>query len=140
MRNIRSLKSAKPILKFGVAQFALISDLVIGLITSVMPMYLTELAPSLLRGSMGVLCPLGVTFGVLAGQVMSLSNILGNEQYWPHLLAIYLLPQALCSVILIFLPESPKYLFVVKKQPHLALKRELKILVLEEKIHEIFQN
>ncbi|RZC33591.1 solute carrier family 2, facilitated glucose transporter member 1-like, partial [Asbolus verrucosus] len=47
-----------------------------GLITSVMPMYLTELAPRLLRGSMGVLCPLGVTFGVLLGQILSLYKIL----------------------------------------------------------------
>jgi SP family facilitated glucose transporter-like MFS transporter 3 len=49
-----------------------------GLITSVMPMYLTELAPRPLRGPMGVLCPLGVTFGVLVGQVLSLSQILGT--------------------------------------------------------------
>jgi SP family facilitated glucose transporter-like MFS transporter 3 len=41
-------------------------------------MYLTELAPRPLRGPMGVLCPLGVTFGVLVGQVLSLSQILGT--------------------------------------------------------------
>lgn len=42
-------------------------------------MYLTELAPTNLRGAMGVLCPLGVTFGVLLGQIMSLSNVLGSH-------------------------------------------------------------
>lgn len=40
-------------------------------------MYLTELAPLKLRGSMGVFCPLGITFGVLLAQVMSLNQILG---------------------------------------------------------------
>lgn len=40
-------------------------------------MYLTELAPINLRGAMGVMCPLGVTFGVLLGQVMSLTDVLG---------------------------------------------------------------
>lgn len=89
-----------------------------------MPIYLTELAPTLLRGSVGTLCPLGVTFGVLVGQVMSMHEILGNELYWPHLLAFYLLPLLLCSMVLLFLPESPKYLFIVKKQPHLAVKRK----------------
>ncbi|KYB25426.1 solute carrier family 2, facilitated glucose transporter member 1 isoform X2 [Tribolium castaneum] len=110
-----------------------------GLITSVMPMYLTELAPGLLRGSMGVLCPLGVTCGVLLGQVLSLEGILGNEDYWPHLLAFYLLPLASCSVILVFLPESPKYLFIIKKQPHLALKQLALIRNTKEELldHEI---
>lgn len=45
-----------------------------------MPMYLTELAPTKLRGAMGVMCPLGVTFGVLLGQIMSLTEILGRTQ------------------------------------------------------------
>ncbi|XP_068896897.1 solute carrier family 2, facilitated glucose transporter member 1-like isoform X3 [Tenebrio molitor] len=113
-----------------------------GLITSVMPMYLTELAPRPLRGPMGVLCPLGVTFGVLVGQVLSLSQILGNENYWPHLLACYLLPLLVCSVVLIFLPESPKYLFIIKKQPHLAIKqlayiRDVKEELLDGEIQEL---
>lgn len=43
-----------------------------------MPMYLTELAPLHLRGAMGVLCPLGVTFGVLLAQIMSLRDVLGK--------------------------------------------------------------
>lgn len=89
-----------------------------------MPMYLTELASRELRGSMGVLCPLGVTFGVLVGQVLSLSQILGNDDYWPHLLAVFLLPLTICGIVLLFLPESPKYLFIIKKQPLLALKRK----------------
>ena len=111
-----------------------------GLITSVMPMYLTELAPSLLRGSMGVLCPLGVTFGVLVGQVLSLYKILGNEEFWPHLLAFYLLPLLLCSFLLIFLPESPKYLFIVKKQPHLAIQRTYLSIHKTNTIDTFFQN
>lgn len=49
-----------------------------GLITCVMPMYLTELAPTALRGSMGVMCPLGITFGVLLGQITSMSQLLGT--------------------------------------------------------------
>lgn len=38
------------------------------------------MAPLRLRGSMGVLCGLGVTAGVLVGQVMSLREILGTYQ------------------------------------------------------------
>ncbi|KAI4461472.1 sugar transporter [Holotrichia oblita] len=55
----------------------LLVGLAAGTITCIMPMYLTELAPLHLRGAMGVMCPLGVTFGVLLAQVMSLRNVLG---------------------------------------------------------------
>lgn len=49
----------------------LIAGLAGGLATSVVPMYLTELSPVALRGAMGVLCPIGLTIGVLIGQVSS---------------------------------------------------------------------
>ncbi|XP_049824200.1 solute carrier family 2, facilitated glucose transporter member 1-like isoform X2 [Aethina tumida] len=98
-----------------------------GLITSVMPMYLTELAPLHLRGTTGVLCPLGVTSGVLVAQILSVETILGNESQWPFLLGCYLVPLILCGAAMPVLPESPKYLYVIKKQHHLALKQLCKI-------------
>lgn len=42
-------------------------------------MYLTELAPLHLRGSVGVLCLVGITAGLLVGQVMGLREILGEH-------------------------------------------------------------
>ncbi|CAH1993880.1 unnamed protein product [Acanthoscelides obtectus] len=92
-----------------------------------MPMYLTELAPLRLKGAMGGLCPLGLTFGVLSGQVLSMNSLLGNEDYWPHCLAIYALPTFISIFVLPLLPESPKFLFVVKNQPQAALK-ELQVI------------
>ena len=41
-------------------------------------MYLTEIAPLIIRGAMGVLCPLGITVGVLISQVLGLKEVLGN--------------------------------------------------------------
>ncbi|KAJ8966962.1 hypothetical protein NQ314_003184 [Rhamnusium bicolor] len=54
----------------------LLAGLSAGLTTSVVPMYLTELAPLHLKGATGVLCPLGVTIGVLVGQTLSMHDIL----------------------------------------------------------------
>lgn len=51
-----------------------------GLTTSIVPMYLTELAPPRLTGAMGVACPMGVNVGVLVGQVMGLNFLLGKFQ------------------------------------------------------------
>ncbi|XP_050310402.1 solute carrier family 2, facilitated glucose transporter member 1-like isoform X2 [Anthonomus grandis grandis] len=47
-----------------------------GLITTIMPMYLMELAPSVLKGPIGAFCPLGVTTGVLLGQILSMETVL----------------------------------------------------------------
>ncbi|KAG8234484.1 hypothetical protein J437_LFUL014604 [Ladona fulva] len=41
-----------------------------GLATGVSPMYLTEIAPSNLRGTMGVLCPMGLSTGVFIAQIL----------------------------------------------------------------------
>nr|CAI5823075.1 unnamed protein product [Callosobruchus analis] len=109
----------------------LLAGLSAGLTTCVMPMYLTELAPLRLKGAMGVLCPLGLTFGVLAGQVISMNS---NKEYWPHCLAIYALPTFVSILILPILPESPKFLFVVKNQPQAALKELQKIRGVHEEL------
>jgi hypothetical protein len=49
-----------------------------GLVTSTIPMYLTEIAPLSIRGAMGVLCPLGLTVGVLIAQILGLRSVLGK--------------------------------------------------------------
>lgn len=87
-----------------------------------MPMYLTELAPLYLRGATGVICPLGITFGVLLGQVMSLREVLGTEESWPYLLGIYVVLVFIAALAFPFIPESPKYLFVIKNKQNLAVK------------------
>lgn len=84
-------------------------NLFLGLATCIVPMYLMELAPLRLRGPLGVLCPLGVTFGVLVGQIMSLNTVLGTEDAWPQLLGFYLVFVLISSLAIPFLPESPKY-------------------------------
>ncbi|XP_060800342.1 solute carrier family 2, facilitated glucose transporter member 1 [Amyelois transitella] len=93
-----------------------------GLTTSIVPMYLAELAPLSLTGTMGVACPMGVNLGVLVGQVMGLRSILGGADDWPYLLSVYALLVIFCLPVLFMLPESPKYLFVVKRDENGALK------------------
>ena len=92
-----------------------------GLATSLLPMYMTELAPLRLRGAVGVLCQLGITTGVLVGQIAGLDTILGTEKLWQYMLAAF---SPLCVLALVFtfvLPESPKYLYVIKEQHEIAI-------------------
>lgn len=93
-----------------------------GITTSVMPIYLTELATINLRGVMGTLCPLGLCVGLLFSQVMGLKSILGLEGSWHYLLSFYVIFVVLGTMALTLLPESPKYLFVIRNQQQNAIQ------------------
>jgi hypothetical protein len=75
-------------------------------------MYLTEIAPLSLRGAMGVLCPLGITVGVLVAQILGLKSVLGMCSFFfflilfvikQHCVPIILLNLALCTHLFLFL-------------------------------------
>ncbi|XP_055602382.1 solute carrier family 2, facilitated glucose transporter member 3 isoform X2 [Uranotaenia lowii] len=99
----------------------LLVGLAAGLTTSTVPMYLTELAPINLRGALGVLCSLGVTGGVVVGQIMSLEEVFGTEELWQFALSFYVILVITFFVPYHWLPESPKYLFCIKEKPDEAI-------------------
>lgn len=93
-----------------------------GLATSIVPMYMTEIAPLRLRGAVGVLCQLGLTGGVFFGQITGLETVLGTEDAWQYMLGAFVPLCVLALVVTsIILPESPKYLFIIKEQKQMAL-------------------
>lgn len=49
-----------------------------GIAYSTLPMYLGELAPQNLRGTLGTMTEVFVIFGILLAQIFSLQTILGN--------------------------------------------------------------
>ncbi|KAI7806867.1 glucose transporter X [Triplophysa rosa] len=83
-----------------------------GLCTGLTPMYVGEIAPTALRGAFGTLHQLGVVIGILVAQIFGLESLLGSQDLWPLLLALTTLPAVLQSVLLIFCPESPRYLLI----------------------------
>ena len=54
-----------------------------GLNTSLVPMYISEIAPLTLRGGLGTVNQLAVTVGLLISQVLGVENLLGNDEGWP---------------------------------------------------------
>ncbi|XP_067305023.1 solute carrier family 2, facilitated glucose transporter member 3 [Pseudorasbora parva] len=83
-----------------------------GLCTGLTPMYVGEISPTALRGAFGTLHQLGVVIGILVAQILGLESLLGSQSLWPLLLALTALPAVLQSVMLIFCPESPRYLLI----------------------------
>ncbi|XP_012524174.1 solute carrier family 2, facilitated glucose transporter member 1 isoform X2 [Monomorium pharaonis] len=110
-----------------------------GLATALLPMYMTEIAPLKLRGAVGVLCQLGITSGVLMGQIAGLETVLGTTESW-HIMLAFFSPLCLLALLLtITLPESPKYLYVTKGEQGKALKelsrlRNMDVMLLQNEI------
>lgn len=92
-----------------------------GIATSLQPMYLMEIAPLKQRGAVGVLCQLGITVGVFLGQIAGLGSVLGTKEHWHFMLACYAPLCVIAIALLYVLPESPKYLFIIKQQREKAV-------------------
>uniref|UniRef100_A0A671KCH9 Solute carrier family 2, facilitated glucose transporter member 3-like n=1 Tax=Sinocyclocheilus anshuiensis TaxID=1608454 RepID=A0A671KCH9_9TELE len=111
-----------------------------GLCTGLTPMYVGEIAPTALRGAFGTLHQLGVVIGILIAQILGLELLLGSQYLWPLLLALTAVPAVLQCVMLIFCPESPRYLLITLNQEEEArqvLTRLRGHSDVEDDIHEM---
>ncbi|CAB3256001.1 unnamed protein product [Arctia plantaginis] len=87
-----------------------------GLNAGLAPLYLSEISPVSLRGSIGTVYQLVITMTILLSQVLGLESVLGTAEGWPWLLAVTAIPAILQCIMLPFCPESPKYLLLDKGQ------------------------
>ncbi|XP_048365686.1 solute carrier family 2, facilitated glucose transporter member 3-like [Sphaerodactylus townsendi] len=111
-------KLAKALEMFIAGRF--IVGLFCGLCTGFVPMYISEVSPTALRGAFGTLNQLGVVIGILVAQVFGLHVIMGTEALWPLLLGFTIVPAILQCATLPFCPESPRFLLINKMQEEKA--------------------
>ncbi|KOB77289.1 Glucose transporter, partial [Operophtera brumata] len=102
-----------------------------GLNAGLAPLYLSEVSPVSLRGSIGTVYQLVITMSILLSQVLGLEAVLGTERGWPYLLALTALPALLQCMTLPLCPESPKYLLLNRGQ-ELHAQRVSKKVTLRE--------
>ena len=105
--------------------------------SGLVPMYLTEIAPNKIRGSMGVLHQLALTCGILVSQLLGLRQLLGGEKTWPVLLAFSAVPFILSCIVLPCYPDSPRWLLVKKEDIHAAEKGELYQRFVNQNAHDM---
>lgn len=97
-----------------------------GLSSALVPMYLTELSPINLRGTIGSFNQLTVTIAILFSQIVGLPQIFGTTGRWPLVFAFALVPVVVQLATLPLCPESPKYTLIVKnkkEEAEAALKK-----------------
>uniref|UniRef100_A0A8D2AWP4 Solute carrier family 2 member 7 n=1 Tax=Sciurus vulgaris TaxID=55149 RepID=A0A8D2AWP4_SCIVU len=121
---INNVFAILPAILMGVSRVAQAFELIIlsrvlvgvcaGISYSALPMYLGELAPKNLRGTLGTMTEMFVIIGIFLAQIFSLQAILGNATGWPVLLALTGAPALLQLLSLPFFPESPRYTLIQK--------------------------
>lgn len=111
-----------------------------GFATTASPTYVSEIAPVRLRGAFGTVNQLAVAFGLVGGQILGINVILGSVEGWPWLLGLAVVPSAIQFIMLIFAPESPRYLLLVvrdEEQARVALTKIRGTTKVDEEINDM---
>lgn len=86
-----------------------VSGIACGGATVVVPMYLGEISPPQLRGTLGTAFQLTMVVAILCGQVLGLEAFLGTSSLWPCMLALVCLPAFIQLLLQSWLLESPRW-------------------------------
>ena len=100
-----------------------------GLNAGLTPMYLSEISPMHLRGSVGTVYQLVVTLAILVSQILGLESLLGTDARWPWLLAATALPAIFQLATLPLCPESPKFILLNQGKEIEAQKGKQEVLM-----------
>lgn len=76
--------------------------------SQIVPMYIAELAPAHRRGAQGVLFQMMICVGTLLAYAMG--YLLGPSGSWEWMLGLAVIPAVIFIVMMLFLPESPRWL------------------------------
>jgi len=101
--------------------FRFIGGLGVGVSSVVAPTYLSEIAPANKRGRLVALYQFMIVFGIL---IAFFSNYLlkgfGGANDWRFMLGIETIPAVIYTAMVLFIPESPRWLIINKKNDNKA--------------------
>ncbi|KAF7239313.1 Solute carrier family 2, facilitated glucose transporter member 5 [Varanus komodoensis] len=113
----------------------LITGVCSGIFSCAVPLYLAEVAPRNLRGTMVSVSALFIVIGVLISQVLGYEELLGTKKYWPILLSLPGFLAVLQVIVLPSCPESPRYLMIQERDEEKA-RQTLKKLRGQEDVEQ----
>lgn len=101
--------------------YRIIGGIGVGLASAVCPMYIGEIAPANIRGRLvsfnqfaiifGMLVVYFVNYGIANGQPIEWINSVG----WRYMFASEAIPAAIFGILVLFVPETPRYLAMQQK-------------------------
>ena len=101
--------------------YRFVGGLAIGMASTLAPIYISEIAPPAFRGRLGMLQQLAIVIGILLAFVSNylIANanytFLTNENHWRYMLAAALVPSLLFFLLILMIPESPRWLMLRNK-------------------------
>lgn len=88
----------------------LLTGIGIGISSAIVPLYISEISPTEIRGTLGTVNQLFICIGILAALVAGLP-LSGNPSWWRTMFGIALIPSVLLALGMAFSPESPRWLY-----------------------------
>ena len=103
--------------------YRLIGGVAIGMASTLAPIYISEIAPPAFRGRLGMLQQLAIVLGILFSFVSnyfianSSFSFLNENNYWRYMLAAAFIPSLIFFLLLLLVPESPRWLILKDRLP-----------------------
>ncbi|WP_270572581.1 sugar porter family MFS transporter [Bacillus glycinifermentans] len=102
-----------PTMEYMVA-FRIVLGLAVGCSTTIVPLYLSELAPKESRGALSSLNQLMITIGILISYLINYA--FSDTGAWRWMLGLGLVPSIALLIGIFFMPESPRWLLAKGKE------------------------
>ena len=88
--------------------FRVVLGLAVGAAALIVPLYLSEIAPTEIRGAISSLNQLNIVFGILFAFIVN--ALLANAEAWRWMLGLAAIPSLVLLIGMFFLPETPRWL------------------------------
>ncbi len=104
----------------------IVGGLAVGAVSAVTPMYISEVAPAKYRGSLVSMYQLFIVTGILASYLINYKLHDIGPDNWRWMFATGIFPSILFLVLLFFIPNSPRFLYLKgKKEQALAVLEKI---------------
>ncbi|MBM38056.1 MAG: MFS transporter [Woeseia sp.] len=107
---------------FFFALMRLVGGFGVGISSIVVPAYIAEIAPAKYRGRLVALYQFQIVFGIL---IAFLSNFILSEYFslnWRWMLGVEIIPALIFLIMVVGVPESPRWLLIRKKDEEGSLR------------------